>query len=123
MKKIIVNAEDFSVYMPPFGDYDAEPVKVSGNYGGYMLSGEYEEDTLAIKWRVTMPLRPLTDEEAAVILNNLRSGKYVSLSFYDPERGDMRETEATYRLPKMRRRSGLVGGARWFAGSLEFEER
>lgn len=123
MKKIYVNGEDWSGFLPPFGDYDAEAVKIPGNFGGYMLSGEYEEDTLAVKWRVTMPLRPLTDEETAAILQSLRSGKYATISFYDPEKGDMRETEAIYSLPKMRRRSGLAGGARWFAGSIEFEER
>ena len=91
-KRLWTNGVEITSALTPTG-YTVSYIKRRGNNSGVMMDGSYTDDVLAVKAVVTCYCMP-TKESVLQQLLTMTANTYVTVKFYDPQRGGYRTMNA-----------------------------
>lgn len=104
--------------------YHVKYIKIYGNNGGTMLSGKENEDVIAVKAEITMPLLPQTLEEAEDLIADVYGNDYAEVYFYNLRSKAYKTSECLYReITAKPLLESIDGNDYWYCGELIFRER
>lgn len=122
-KTAIINGVDVTRLFTRTG-YSVSYNVVSGGNEGYLQTGAYKEDEIALKATVTFSVLPLSTADNAVLSNAVYRSDSPTLLYFDPMAQDYRtiQTKRGVLSPAQYRGRGADGKEYWTTGTLTFEE-
>lgn len=124
MSKIIkINGVDITEMFTKVG-YVVGYKSIKGNNAGTMLDGSYQDDELAIKAVVKIPVMPLNSEQVSQLIALVHQDVYVTLYYYDPKFKGYKTITAMREVSEQKYRGfGSDGKEYWTGGSLTLTEK
>lgn len=97
---------------------------IKGTNAGTMLDGSYQDDELALKAVIKLPVMPLNGDQVKQLLGLIYSKTYVDLYYFDPVEGDYKTIKAMREASEQKYRGfGSDGKEYWTGGALTLTEK
>lgn len=122
MKEFRINGKDYSSYFA-HRNWKLEYQDIKGNNAGRMLDGSYTEDEIAVKAVITLSCMPLSEDQAATLLEELYRSVYPLIKYYDLRTGTYREIECLRKISASTYWGECVGGNYWGNTIITLTER
>lgn len=122
-KTIQINGQDVTSFFVQYG-YVVSYKSIKGTNSGTMLDGSYQDDELAVKAVIKLPVMPLNADQIKTLLGLIYQKNYVELYYYDPAAGDYRTITAMREAAEQKYRGfGTDGKEYWTGGALTLTEK
>lgn len=122
-KTIRINDVDVTNLFTRYG-YVVSYKSIKGTNAGTMLDGSYQDDELAIKAVIKLPVMPLNADQVKTLLSLVYERTYVDLYYFDPVAGDYKTITAMRQASEQKYRGyGSDGKEYWTGGALTLTEK
>ena len=123
IKDIWINGIKSTEIFGPSG-YEVTYEKVTGPNSGTMQGGLEVEDVIAKRAVVTLPMMPITEEQASAFIGNVYGHQYATVKFFDLKTRDYITKSCIYEEIKSKHLLTSVDGHDyWYCGTFVFRDR
>lgn len=116
-KRITINGTDYTDYFTRIG-YSVHYESVQGSNADLMLDGSYTEDELKLRAVVTLPCMPLDEERLSNILQEVYSGSYHIVEYFDIKTRSYKTEEMRRQVSEQTYKGQGANGLEYWTGTV-----